>query len=107
MMNAKKDTTSFCVLFGGVEVALTSSTASACSSVILTSVLPYSNAMSQTQDMRPHAVTVYRDGADLSCYSLMRNVTLEYTTAHFKVTGQTRPGYPSPTFHTCSKRSTL
>ena len=30
----------------------------------------------------------------------MWNVTLEYTATHFNVLGQTRPGNPSPTFHT-------
>ena len=73
----------------------------ACSSGTLTNVLPHRNAMPQTQDMTPHPVTVYRHGADLSlCYPLMWNVTLEYTTTHFNVLGETRPGNPSPTFHT-------
>ena len=57
--------------------------------------------MPQTQDTTPHPVTVYRHGADLSlCYPLMWNVTLEYTATHFNVLGETRPGNPSPTFHT-------
>ena len=30
----------------------------------------------------------------------MLNVTLEYTTTHFNVLGQTQPGNPSPTSHT-------
>ena len=48
-----------------------------------------------------HPTTVYRHGADLSlCYPSMLNVTLEYTTTHFNVLGETRPGNPSPTFHT-------
>ena len=69
------------------------------SSGTLTNVLPHRNAMPQTQDMTPHLVTVYRHGTDLSlCYPLMWNVTLEYT--HFNVLGETRPGNPSPTFHT-------
>ena len=72
-----------------------------CSSGTLTNVLPHRNAMSQTQDMTPHRVTVYRHGTDLSlCYPLMWNVTLEYTAIHFNVLGQTRSGNPSPTLHT-------
>ena len=67
----------------------------------LTNVLPHRNAMPQTQDMTPHPITVYRHGADLSlCYPSMWNVTLEYTATHFNVLGETRPGNPSPTFHT-------
>ena len=72
----------------------------ACSSGSLTNVLPLRNAMPQTQDTTHHPVTVYRHRADLSCYPLMWNVTLEYTTTHFNVLGKTRPGNPSPTFHT-------
>ena len=69
-------------------------TVSACNSGTLTNVLPHRNAMPQTQDTTPHPVTVYRHGANLSlCYPSMRNVTLEYT-------AETRPGNPSPTFHT-------
>ena len=76
-------------------------TVPACSSGTLTNVLPHRNAMPQTQDTTPHPVTVYRHGADLSlCYPLMWNVTLEYTATHFNVLGETRPGNPSPTFHT-------
>ena len=76
-------------------------TVPACSSGTLTNVLPHRNAMPQTRDMTPHPVTVYRHGADLSlCYPLMWNVTLEYTATHFNVLGETRPGNPSPTFHT-------
>ena len=72
-----------------------------CSSGTLTNVLPHRNAMPQTQDTTPHPVTVYRHGANLSlCYLLMWNVTLEYTATHFNVLGETRPGNPSPTFHT-------
>ena len=57
--------------------------------------------MPQTQDTTPHPVTVYRHGANLSlCYPSMWNVTLEYTATHFNVLGETRPGNPSPTFHT-------
>ena len=64
-------------------------------------VLPHRNAMPQTQDTTPHPVTVYRHGANLSlCYPSMWNVTLEYTATHFNVLGETRPGNPSPTFHT-------
>ena len=76
-------------------------TVPACSSGTLTNVLPHRNAMPQTQDTTPHPVTVYRHGADLSlCYPSMWNVTLEYTSTHFNVLGETRPGNPSPTFHT-------
>ena len=76
-------------------------TVPACSSGTLTNVLPYRNAMPQTQDTTPHPVTVYRHGADMSlCYPFMWNVTLEYTATHFNVLGVTRPGNPSPTFHT-------
>ena len=76
-------------------------TVPACSSGTLTNVLPHRNAMPQTQDMASHPVTVYRHGADQSlCYPLMWNVTLEYTATHFNVLGETRPGNPSPTFHT-------
>ena len=57
--------------------------------------------MPQTQDMTPHPVTVYRHRPDLPlCYPLMWNITLEYTTTHFNVLGQTRSGNPSPTLHT-------
>ena len=63
-------------------------TVPACSSGILTNVLPQRNVMPQTQDTTPHPVTVYRHGADLSlCYPLMWNVTLEYTATHFNVMG--------------------
>ena len=73
----------------------------ACSSGTLANVLSQRNAMPQTQDMIPRPVTVYRHKADLSlCYPLIWNVTLEYTITHFNVLGQTRPGNPSPTFHT-------
>ena len=76
-------------------------TVPACSSGTLTNMLPHRNAMPQTQDTTPHPITVYRHGADLSlCYPLMWNVTLEYTATHFNVLGETRPGNPSPTFHT-------
>ena len=69
--------------------------------VLLTNVLPHRNAMPQTRDTTPHPVTVYRHGANLSlCYPSMWNVTLEYTATHFNVLGETRPGNPSPTFHT-------
>ena len=65
-------------------------TVPACSSGTLINVLPHKNAMSQTQDMTPHPVTVYRHGADLLlCYPLMWNVTLEYTATHFNVLGKT------------------
>ena len=76
-------------------------TVPACSSGTLTNVLPHRNAMPQTQDTTPHPVTVYRHGANLSlCYPSMWNVTLEYTATHFNVLGETRPGNPSPSFHT-------
>ena len=76
-------------------------TVPACSSNTLTNVLPHRNAVPQTQDMASHPVTVYRHGADLSlCYLFMWNVTLEYTATHFNVLGETRPGIPSPAFHT-------
>ena len=39
-----------------------------CNSGTLTDVLLHRNAMPQTQDMAPHPVTVYRRGADLSCF---------------------------------------
>ena len=68
-----------------------------CSSCTLTNVLPHRNVMPQTQDMTPHPITVYRHRAGLSlCYPLMWNVTLEYTTYHFSVLGQTQLGNPSP-----------
>ena len=83
-------------------------TVPACSSGTLTNVLPHRNAMPQTQDTTPHPVTVYRHGADLSlCYPLMWNVTLEYTATHFNVLGETRPGNPSPTFHTYQRTLNL
>ena len=76
-------------------------TVPACSSGALTNVLTHRNAMPQTQDTTPHPVTVYRHVANLSlCYPSMWNVTLEYTATHFNVLGETRPGNPSPTFHT-------
>ena len=74
----------------------------------------------QTQDMTPHPsqytdtghdtppVTVYRHGADLSVwYPLMWNVTLEYTTTHPDVLGQTQSGNPSPTFQTHQQTCTF
>ena len=81
----------------------------ACSSGTLTSVLPHRNAMPQTQVMTSHPITVYRHGTNLSlCYTLMRNVILEYTTTHFNVLGQSQFGNPSQTFHThTSEQSTL
>ena len=67
----------------------------------LTNVLPYRNAIPQTQDMTSHPFTVNRHGADLLlCYSLMWNVTLEDTTTLFNVLGQTWSGNPSPTIQT-------
>ena len=76
-------------------------TVRACSSGTLTNVLPHRIAMPQTQDITPHPITVYRHGADLALhYPLMWNVTLEYTTTHFNGLGETRPGNPTPTFHT-------
>ena len=85
----------------GLTSLLNITTVPACSSAILTKGLPHRNAMPQSQDKTPHSVTVYRHVADLSlCYPLMWNVTLEYTTTHFNVMGETRPGNPSPTFHT-------
>ena len=87
--------TSFLNIWGHIT------TVPACSSGTLTNVLPHINAMPQTQDMTPNPVTVYRHGADLSLsYPLMWNITLEYTATHFNVLGETRPGNPSPTFHT-------
>ena len=81
-------------------------TVPACSSDTLTNVLPHRNVIPQTQYMTPHPVTVYRHGTDLSIfYQLMWNVTLECTTTHFNVSGQTRSLNPSPTFHT--QRGTL
>ena len=72
-----------------------------CSSGTLTNVLQHWNAMSQTQDVIPNPVTVYRYGADLSlCYPLMWDVTLEYRTTHFHVLCQTRSGNTFPTSHT-------
>ena len=68
----------------------------ACSSGTLTNVLSHRNARHRT----PHP-SQYRHGVDLSlCYPFMWNVTLEYTATHFNVLGETRPGNPSPTFHT-------
>ena len=52
----------------------------ACSSGTLTNVLPHWNAMTQTQDVAPYLITVYRHRADLPCYPLMWKVTLESTT---------------------------
>ena len=64
--------------------------------------------MSQAQDTTPHPVTVYRHWADLSlCYPLVWNVTLEYIATHFNVLGETRPGNPSPTFHTQQQKLNL
>ena len=45
--------------------------------------------------------------ADLSCYPLMWNVILEYTTTNFNVLSQAWPGNHSPTFLTPSEYSTL
>ena len=63
-------------------------TVPSCSSGTLTNVLRHRNAVPQTQNITPHLVTVYRHGADL-CYPLMWNATLEHTTSHFNVLGQT------------------
>ena len=65
--------------------------------------------MLQTQDMTPHPVTVYRHRANLSLsYSLMWNITLEYTATHFNVLGKTQPGKSSPTSPTHQRKcSTL
>ena len=83
-------------------------TVPACSSGSLTIVLPHRNAMPQTQDTTPDAVTVYRHRDDLSlCYPLMWNVTLEYTATHFM--SWVRPDreiLPRPSTHT-NKRSNL
>ena len=58
----------------------------ACSCDTLTNELPHRNAMLRTQDMTLHPVTVYRHKDDLLlCYTLMWNVTLEYTATHFTV----------------------
>ena len=82
------------------NVALTSeviSTVPTCSSGTLTNVLPHRNTMSQT----PYPVTVYRHRANLLLYyPLMWNVTLDYTTTHFNVLGQTRSVNASLTFQT-------
>ena len=68
-----------------------------CSSGNLTIVLPHTNAMPQTQDITPHPIVVYRHSADLLlCYPLTWNITLEYTSTHFNVFGQTQLGNPSP-----------
>ena len=76
-------------------------TVPACSPDTLINVPPSRNAMPQTQDTTHHPVTVYRYEADLSlCFPLMWNVTLEYTSTHFNVLGQTRPENPTPTLHT-------
>ena len=71
-------------------------TVPACSSGILNNVLPHRNVRLQTQDMTPHPVTAYRHRADLLYYSLMWNVTLEYTATHFNVytTGKSFPDLP-------------
>ena len=76
-------------------------TVPACSSSTLTNVLPHRNVMPQTQDMTPNPITVYRHRVDLLlCYSLMWNVTLEYTTINFNVLGKTRPEIlPRPSTH--------
>ena len=53
--------------------------------------------MSQTQDMAPHPITLYKHRADLPLhYPLIRNLTLEYTATHFNVLGQTRSGKSFP-----------
>ena len=71
------------------------------SSGTLTNVLPHRNALPQTQGITPYPVTVYRHRADLSlCYPMIWNVTLEYKTTHFNVSGKTHPVNPSTTFHT-------
>ena len=63
----------------------------ACSSGILTNVLPHRNTMPHDT----HPVTVYRHGANLSlCYPLMCNFKLEYTATHFNVLGNIFLGLP-------------
>ena len=42
----------------------------------------------------------YRGRADLLCYPLMWNVTLEYTATKSNVLGKTQPRNPSPILHT-------
>ena len=94
--------TSFLNIWGHIA------TVPACSSGTLTNVLPHRNAMQQTQNTKSHPVTVYRHGADLSlCYPSMWSITLEYTATHFNVLGETRPGNPSPTFHTHHRKLNL
>ena len=74
----------------------------------LTNVLPHKNTMSQTKGITTQPVKVYRYGADLSlCYQFMWNVTREYTTTHFYVLGQTRPGNHFSTFHTNTHQRTI
>ena len=99
----------FCFFFlggGGVNVALTSAVIS--QRCLLVAVVLWTQAMLQTQDMTPHPIILNRHRADLSCYPLMWNVTLKYTSTHFIVLDMTQPGNPSPTFHThTSERLTL
>ena len=74
-------------------------TVPACSSGTLTNVLPHRHVMSCVYGMT--SVTVYRHRADLPlCYRVMWNVTLEYTTTHLNVLGQSRLGNHSSTSHT-------
>ena len=79
----------------------------ACSSGTPTNVLPQRNVMPQTQIMAHNPVTVHSHRADLSFSNPFKwNVTLEYTTTQMYVLGKTRPGNPSPSFHThTSERS--
>ena len=69
----------------------------ACSSDTLTNVLPHRDVMPQTQDITPHPVTVCIQTRPRHVAVL--SIDLERHT-HFNVLGKTRPGNPSPTFHT-------
>ena len=53
------------------------------SSGTLTNVLQHRNDMPQTQDTKPHSVTVYRRADLWLCYPLIKRVTHEVATTHF------------------------
>ena len=61
----------------------------------LTILLPYCNAMLQTQAMTPHPFTVYSANR-LLCYPLIWNATLRTTTSQFNICGLTTQRNPFP-----------
>ena len=73
-------------------------TVPAYSSDTFTNVLPHRNAMLQTQDMTSQPRhSIQTRGRPVAVLSF--DVTLEYTTTHLTVSGQTQSRNPSPALH--------